>query len=35
MRDAWVMTRLSSLLLGEVHVVNADERLEVKDGRTS
>ena len=29
------MTRLSSLLLGEVRVGNADERLEVKDGGTS
>ncbi len=29
------MTRLSSLLLGEVRVDNADERLEVKDGGTS
>ena len=29
------MTRLSSLLLGEVRVDNADERFEVKDGGTS
>ena len=29
------MTRLSSLLLGKVRVSNADERLEIKDGRTS
>ena len=35
MRGDRVMTRLSSLLLGEVRVGNADERLEVKDGGTS
>ena len=35
MRGAWVMIRLSSLLLGEIRVDNADERLEVKDGGIS
>ncbi len=35
MRGEWVTTRLSSLLLGEVRVSNADERLEVTDGGTS
>ena len=29
------MTRLSSLLLGEIRVGNADEKLEVTDGGTS
>lgn len=35
MRGEWVMTRLSSLLSGEIRVDDADKRLEVKDGGTS
>ena len=35
MRGEWVMTYLSSLLLGEIRVGYAAEKLEVTDGRTS
>lgn len=35
MKSEWVMNRLNSLLLGEVRVGNADERLEERDGGTS